>query len=491
MLKVGAIPAVLMSALFSGQGAARSDVRTMGQIEFTPCELKSPRSPGFIEAECATYAVPENPAELTGRKIELNLTLIPAKSREPKPDPVVFLAGGPGQGASDAYLSAAAAFAPLRKDRHVLLVDQRGTGKSNPLPCPFPDWKSAEPVTVAVMRRMALACRTELEQRADLRFYTTSDYIRDLETVRTAMGVVQFNLAGGSYGTRVALEYLRRHPNAIRSVFIDSVAPPELALAQDHARNLEDALTLMSSRCRADAACGKRYGDPRRTLLELDRQLRRNPVPVRYRHPNTHEWSEAQFTRDTLGVIARLFAYSPEGLSMLPLLVDQAAKGHPEAMLAQAEIVMQWVEGSLAHGMELSVICAEDEPWLKPNPGDAGTLMGGELGDYIKAQCSVWPRGQVPPDFKMPVVSSSPVLLLSGEFDPVTPPRYAEQVAKTLSNSRNLVARGQGHTPMSEGCMPKLLAEFVNKLNPKELDASCLDALGDSPFFLNFAGSSP
>lgn len=487
MLKTVAIPIAFAAALFSGQTAARSDVRTMGQIEFTPCELKSPRSPGFIEAECAMHVVPENPAAPDGRKIALNLTLVPAKSREVKPDPVVFLAGGPGQGAGDAYLSAAAAFAPLRKTRHVLLVDQRGTGKSNRLPCPFPDWKSAEPVTVPMMRRMADECRTELEKRADLRFYTTSDYIRDLESVRAAIGAPQFNLAGGSYGTRVALEYLRRHPDAIRSVFIDSVVPPELALAQEHARNLEDALGKMSARCLADEACRKRFGDPLASL----RTLRYSATPVRYRHPHTHEWTQAPFTRDTLGMVARLFAYAPESLSLLPLLLDEAANGRPEVILAQAEMVMQWVGDSLAHGMELSVICVEDEPWLKANPADRGTVIGAEFIEYVKTQCAVWPRGTAPADFKLPVVSDKPVLLLSGELDPVTPPRYAEQVAKTLSNSRNLLAKGQGHTPMAEGCMPKLLAEFVDKLNPKELDASCLDVLSDAPFFLNFAGPAP
>lgn len=487
MSRTIAVPVAIAAALWAGPAAAR----TLGQIEFTPCDLKSARLPGFIEAECARFAVPENPAAAGSRKISLNLTLIAARSREPRPDLVVFLAGGPGQGAGEAYAGTAAAFAPLRKGRHLLLVDQRGTGQSNALPCPFPDWKSPKPVTVEVMRRMAADCKNELEKRADLRYYTTSDYIRDLESVRLALGAPQFNLAGGSYGTRVALEYLRRHPDAIRSVFLDSVAPPQLALGQDHARNLENALEKMSARCRSDAACLQRFGDPLRTLRELDRQLQRPSRPVRYRHPNTHQWTEAPFTRDTLGAVARLFAYAPEWLSMLPLLVDEAARGRPEAVLAQAEMVQQWVGDSLAHGMELSVLCAEDEPWYRPDPADAGTLMGAEFGKYIRAQCSVWPRGAAPADFKSPVVSDKAVLLLSGEFDPVTPPRYAAQVAATLANSRNLVARGQGHTPMAKGCMPRLLHEFVEKLKPKELDASCLDALGESPFFLDFAGTAP
>jgi pimeloyl-ACP methyl ester carboxylesterase len=145
----------------------------------------------------------------------------------------------------------------------------------------------------------------------------------------------------------------------------------------------------------------------------------------------------------------------------------------------------------LAHGMELSVLCAEDAEFMQARPQDRDTLMGSALPELVAAQCAVWPRGQRPEDFKRPVVSDKPVLLLSGQYDPVTPPRYADQVAHTLSNSRHLVARGQGHTPMNVGCLPRLVKEFVEKLEPKALDAACLDALGDTPFFLDFQGPPP
>ena len=478
---------VAVGALFTGAAQAR----LLGQLEFKPCELKAPRGGVLIEAECAQLTVLENSQAPQGRRLDLRIVLIPAKTSKPKSDPVVLLAGGPGQAASEAYPTAAAAFAPLRRERHVLLLDQRGTGKNNPLFCPFPDWKSPASSSPELARTMARDCRRDLEKKADLRFYTTSDYIRDLESVRAALGGPQFNLVGGSYGTRVALEYLRRNPDALRSVFIDSVAPPELVFPQDHARNLEEALERMSARCYKDAACGKRYGDLLQTLRGFSERLRRKPEPVRYRHPLTNEWSRVDLTRDTLMLVMRMFSYAPESLSLLPLLIDRAASGEPEALMAQAELMMDWVSDALAHGMELSVICAEDEPWLKLNPADASTLMGGEIVEFTKIQCAEWPRGEVPEDFKQPVMSDKPVLLLSGEFDPVTPPRYAAQVAKTLSNSRTLLAKGQGHTPMGVGCMPRLLREFVDTLKPKELEAQCLEVLGDTPFFLGYEGPAP
>jgi pimeloyl-ACP methyl ester carboxylesterase len=463
--------------------------RTIGSVEFTPCRLADPRG-GVLDAECARHTVPENRDAPETRRLELKLVLVPARARIARPDPVVFLAGGPGQGAVDAFRAAAPAFAHLLRDRHVLLVDQRGTGRNHRLSCPLPDWKSTALLTEALARRMARECRQELEARADLRFYTTGDYIRDLEAIRAALGAPVFNLVGGSYGTRVALEYLRRHPDGIRSVFIDSVVPPELAMPQEHARNLENALETMAARCREDAACQERFGDLIGGLRRLHGQLRQ-PVTVHYRHPRTNEPLSAPLSRDVLALVVRLFLYGPEAMSVLPLLLDEAASGRPESLLAQAEMIMDWVGDTLSHGMELSVLCAEDAPWLKPDPDDADTLMGEAIVQFTHAECTQWPRGRVPEDFKQPVVSGKPVLLLAGEFDPVTPPRYADQVAAHLSNSRVLVARGQGHTPMGRGCMPRLLQRFIDTLAPEELDAACLEALGESPFFLDFAGPSP
>jgi len=480
------LAAILLLAL-----PAAAPARTLGSVEFTACELRTPRVPGALQAECARFEVPEDRAAPDGRRIALRLALVPARSAKTQPDPVVFLAGGPGQSAIEAFPVVHAAFKPLLAHRHVLLIEQRGTGESSPLKCPLPDWKDPGEQSPAVAREQALACRKKFENKADPRHYTTSDYVRDLEAVRAALGITQFNLAGGSYGTRVALEYLRRQPQAVRSVFIDSVAPPDLALGQDHARNLEDALRSVAARCAADAACRERHGDVAATLRRLRDELRRAPRSVTFRHPRTHEPVTAPFGEAALLGVARLFSYAPQSAALLPLLLAEAARGRPEPLLAQAELLFGSLGDELAHGMELSVICAEDADLLKPLAADADTLMGNALPELVAAQCAVWPRGARPDDFKQPVVSDKPVLLLSGQYDPVTPPRYGDHVARTLSNSRHLVAKGQGHTPVGTGCMPRLLKQFVDTLDPKGLDASCLDALGDTPFFLDYQGPAP
>ena len=470
--------------------AGLASARELGSVTFAPCELDGAGS-GRIEAECARFEVPEDPAHPAARTLSLRLALVPARASRGAPDPIVLLAGGPGQSAIEAYAVAQAALRPALRKRDLLLVEQRGTGESNPLKCALPDWKDAAAGSLAAVRAQALTCLARYGARADTRFYTTSDYLRDLEQVRTALGIAQFNLIGGSYGTRVALEYLRRHPAAVRSVFIDSVVPPELALGQDHARNLDEALAATARRCSADAACHERHGDLLGTLRLLQQRVRAPSPPVTIRHPQTHALLKVPFNEAALSGVVRLFSYAPQATALLPLLLDEAARNRPEPLLAQAELLYSTVPEKLAHGLELSVICAEDADLLQVRPEDRDTLMGGDFVDFVRAQCAVWPHGTRPADFKQPVVSGAPVLLLSGERDPVTPPRYAEQVARTLSNSRHLVARGQGHTPMGEGCMPRLLAKFIDTLEPKALDASCLDALGDVPFFLDYQGPAP
>ena len=481
--------ALLVALVLALPGAAAA--RQVGAVDFTPCELKAPRVPGGIKAECARFEVPEDPATPQGRKIALRLALVPSRADLPAPDPVVFLAGGPGQSAIGGYPLVHGAFRPLLARRHVLLVEQRGTGESSPLRCALPDWKNPEEFDLPAVREQARACLAAHEGKADPRHYTTGNYLRDLEAVREALGVAQFNVAGGSYGTRVALDYLRRYPGAVRSVFLDSVVPPELALGQDHARNLDQALAAISRRCSADAACRERFGDVAARLHEFKRKLGQSTRTVVFRHPQTNALVSAPFGAPALAAVARIFAYAPRYAALLPLLVSEAAAGRPEPLMAQAELLMSSLGGELAHGMELSVICAEDADLLKPYPEDGDTLMGTDFAAFLQAQCEVWPRGARPADFHQPVVSGTPVLLLSGEYDPVTPPRYAEQVARTLSNSRALVAKGQGHTPVGAGCMPRLLREFIDKLQPRALDASCLDVLGDTPFFLDYQGPSP
>lgn len=467
--------------------------RALGNLEFEPCTLSATGMPVNVAAQCATLEVPEDRARPGGRRIRLAIAFVPSDAKKPRPDPVFMLAGGPGQSARESYPSVATAFRGVLRDRHVVLVDQRGTGGSNPLACRNAEGDNAVGEGVAgdveAAQRFARQCLAELD--ADPRFYTTSDAVLDLEAVRVAIGADEINLVGISYGTRVAQEYLRRYPARVRTLVLDGVVPPQLALGSEHARNLDAALALQFARCDADAQCARQFGSPRATLDGLLADLRAKPRPVTYRDPLTWELRSETLTAQTVAGVARLYAYVPGLAAMLPVSLAEAAAGRPEVLMAQARMIESLVGEQIMHGLQLSVGCSEDADLLRVDPADEKTLMGTTFVETVMAQCSVWPRGTRPADFHDPVHSDRPVLLLSGEFDPVTPPAYGEQVLATLPNGRHLVARGRGHNVMTSGCMPRLMARFVDSSDAKGLDARCLDQLAYTPPFTGAHGWEP
>ncbi len=463
---------------------------TLGSLEFTDCELGQPGTGATSSAECAVLEVPEDPAKPDGRKLSLKVGLVASRAAEPEADPVIFFAGGPGQSATESYAGMAGAFARLRDKRHLIFVDQRGTGGTHRLACKFPEELMESLATdPAAQTKLASDCLATFD--ADVSMYTTSVAAGDIEALRQAIGAPKLNLYGGSYGTRMAQEYARQHPDAVRSIILDGVVPPELALGSEHSINLESALKGILGRCAEQPACVEAFGDPYRRLYTLRDQARATPLPVAMRDPQTNQARELRLDESAVAAIARLFAYGPETAALMPLLMDEALKGRPESLVAQAALVYDSLTGMINHGMQLSVICAEDAARLGNRDQDKDLILGNAIIGVTLNQCAVWPKGPVSKDFNAPLKTDLPVLLLSGEFDPVTPPRYGEQVLASLPNARHLVGKGQGHILLARGCTPRLAAEFVDKLDPKGLDASCLDSLGATPFFINYNGAEP
>lgn len=480
-------------ALIGLLAAGTPQARTLGTLEFQPCTLAPALMPVSVDAQCTTLKVPEDRANPQGRQVELAIAWVPAESKTPQPDPVFMLAGGPGQAARESYPMMAGAFREVLRRRHVILVDQRGTGASNPLRCEDADGASAvtetEDYSAAAVADFARRCLDKLD--ADPRFYTTGEAVQDLDAVRAALGAERIDLVGISYGTRVAQEYLRRYPQRTRAVVLDSVVPPTLVLGSEHARNLEAALDLQFARCAQDATCAKQLGSPRQNLDSLFAQLREAPPQVRFRDPLDNSVVEETLSAGAVAAVVRLYAYTPTIAAMLPLSLHEAANGRPEMLAAQARMLVSMLGESIMHGMQLSVICTEDAPGLQANPADAGTVIGNAMIEVLKAQCAVWPAGTLAPDFHAPLASDAPVLLLSGEFDPVTPPRYGETALAQFANGRHLVLRGQGHNVLGTGCMPRLLGRFIDSADAKALDAKCLEQLDYTPPFAGYYGWEP
>ncbi len=485
---------LLMAAAAIAAAPGTAAARTLGSLPFTACTLTNAASADSVEAQCATLSVPENRDAPNGRHIDLAIAWVPARE-DALPNPVFMLAGGPGQSARESYPGIARAFADVGKRHHIILVDQRGTGDSNRLICTNAAGESAVmeegDESPEAARAFAAGCRDQLAAKADLRFYSTTDAIQDLDAVREAIAATQIDLVGISYGARVAQQYATRYPKHTRSVVLDSPAPNELMLGNDHARNLEASLDLQFARCTALPACAERFGNPRQQLRDLLAQIRNEPPLVSYRDPVTGAWREDRFDEASLVTLVRLFAYAPMAAAMLPLTLHDAANGHPESLVALANLVGSQMSEQIMHGMQLSVMCTEDVDGLVVNPEDSDALLGTALVGLLKEQCAVWPRGTLPTDFHAPFRSELPVLVLVGEFDPVTPPRYGEQIVSGLTHGRLLALRGQGHNVIPVGCMPKLMARFIDTADAAGLDASCLDNLPYAPPFAGYYGWEP
>jgi len=473
--------------------------RNLGSLTFEPCSLNASGVPGAVEAQCTRIQVAENRADPQGRQISLALAWVPA-SGDAEPDPIFMIAGGPGQSAKQAYPLVHGAFRDLRRTRHVLLLDARGTGDSQPLVCRNAEGEaaitdgdeSASEINLEAARAFAQRCADALGKDHDLRHYGTSEHIDDIEQVREAIGAERINLIGISYGTRVAQQYAQRYPAATRAVVLDSVVPNTLVLGNEHARNLEAALQAQFARCRAITACSENMGDPLQQLRKVREDLRSGTLaPVSFRDATSGAWREETPSFGHLAILLRLYAYSPEAAATLPFLLSEAANGRYAALLAQASSLSKSLTEQIYHGMQLSVMCTEDADEFVAREEDRDSVLDTAFITFAKAQCSAWPRGVRDPAFRQPLSGELPVLLLSGEYDPVTPPRYADEVAKTLPNSRHLVLPGQGHSVVGIGCMPKLFAQFIETADAGKLDASCLDRLQPLPPFAGAYGWEP
>jgi len=468
----------------------------LGSLTLTPCELGQPNSGLSTAAWCAPFEVPENREDPGSRKIKLKLAVIRSSAQVASKDMLVMLAGGPGQAATESWPGVSTALQPLTAHRHVVLLDQRGTGGSNPLTCKDEGEGTeggSEDIDASADRQKQETerCLKQLEDKADPRYYTTTIAAQDLEDVRKALGSPTFDLVGVSYGTRMAQQYAMRYPKAVRSLVLDGVVPNELVLGEDFARNLDDALKAQFAQCTANEACRKRFGDPYQTLYQLRDALRANPHKVSFRDPQNYQSVQRTLSEYSLASVVRMFAYSPLTSALLPLSIDAAAHGDVGPLLGQAKLLSGDLSDTMNGGMQLSVICSEDADLLSSREEDAHTILGTRMVDTLRNTCAVWPKGTRPADFHQPLKTDTPTLLFSGQFDPVTPPRYGDDVAKNLPNSRHFVLTGQGHNVINTGCAPDLVKHFIEDLKPAALDAGCLKRVQVTPTFIDFNGATP
>ncbi len=473
--------------------AASENTPMTESLPLEPCTLTGSYGVGRVEAHCGTLTVAENPDDRNGPTLELFVAVIRSLSANPKPDAFTLINGGPGGSSVQLYVDMSRVFSGFLTERDILLIDQRGTGRSNPLECADLDEANQE-TDLDVLRTATQACLKSLQ--GDPRFYSTSVAVQDLELVRLAMGYEQLNIYGVSYGTRVAMHYLRRFPNSVRTLIIDGVVPPSLALGANVAINSQQTLDGIFARCEQEPACAESFPELQAHFDTLSRELKANPIELNVPHPVTGKVTPLTLGYGHLAVTIRLLAYSPETTALIPLIIEEAAtRGNYIPIATHALKVISQISTAISFGMHNSVICTEDTPFF--DYGEAvlaeleKTYLGSEQVDVLTVMCELWPQGLIDGDMKEPLQADHPILILSGENVPITPPRYGVLVLGNFRDAHHVIAPGQGHGVISRGCLPRLVTEFVESADLEALDWSCVQRLRPTPFFINLMGPAP
>lgn len=469
---------VLMSAACqSGPG------RALERLE--PCRLED----GPPDTYCGHLTVFEDRQAKRGRAIRLKIVVAPALRRDAQPDPLFVFEGGPGGGAATLAFSRVPMFRRFQRDRDIVLVDQRGTGGSNPLDCSPEVPRDVDDLSTLdddpTMRYRA--CLERLD--ADPRLYTTELAMDDIDDVRVHLGYDRINVWGGSYGTRAALVYLKRHDGSVRSVVLDGVAPTDMRLPLYAARDSQRALDRLIDDCSRDPVCAREFPSLKQSVATLWERLAARPK-VTVTHPRTGMPAEVTMTPRLAGSVVFTSLYSPEVSALLPRLLTDASEGRFQGLLALA-FTRDSPKGAMSDGLYLSVVCAEDRPRITAEDiarESQGRFMGAMMFETQMRPCEFWPRGAVADEYYAPVTSTRPVLILSGENDPVTPPSWGEGVARHLPNARHIVVPGAGHITLTRGCVPELVSAFLATADVTTLDPRCVETLRRPPFFATYSG---
>ena len=441
----------------------------------------------ITEALCGTMSVPENREQPDGRQIELNVMLLPATTAVVKPDPVFFLAGGPGQSAVDAGVFVFSRLHKVRRERDVVLVDQRGTGGSSSLACDFgaPE-ESLQKTTKEERRRAVEKMRRCLDEYdASPEFYTTPIAMDDLNYVRQELGYRQINLLGASYGTRAGLVYMRRHADTVRSAVLDGLVPLTMSIPANVAVDANSAFEKLLADCHSQQACKTAFPDLAAHFDALMLRLEADPVETQVTHSRTGESLDAVLDASGISGILRNVLYDRVLSTLVPLAIEEAYKGNYQPLVSMGMVFIP-EEPVINIGMMASVLCAED--MRHANTSNPSGHFQNQIYDLLQPVCKFWPQGEIPQNYFEPVTSDAPTLLLSGALDPITPPQYAWEASKTLSNAEHIVVSGVGHGVTMQGCVPELIADFFNEPKPAGVNASCTANLSRKEFFTSYAG---
>jgi pimeloyl-ACP methyl ester carboxylesterase len=480
MLRAAALFSLLLALSVSADAARNSSPAarlSLAECSLTREDENGPVAGETVAARCGTFVVPENRTTGRGRMLPLKVVVIPSRApRAATGAPIFFFSGGPGQAATEANWFTGS----WQTEAHdVVLVDLRGTGEGHKLDCPGggsdEDPQSYLRPYLSQGTGFA-ACRDELTKRADLTQYTTTLAMRDVDELREALGYRRIAIEGGSYGTRAAMEYIRLFPRRVHSAVLYSLVPVENRAPLFHARAAKRAYDLMVAQCHSEARCRAAYPDLGSDAATIMKRLEARPARVTVANPATGRPIEVTLTASGFADALRVMLYGIQSERRVPLLLSRALGGDYRPFAAAGLESNRNFSGSIRTGLLLSFTCAEDTWRIRPEEIEresAGSFLGTLRVRAQMAACSVWPKGKVPAGYYRPTVSKVPVLLVSGNLDPVTPPEWGEIALRRFPNGVHVVAPAGTHTPSSP-CIEGLAKALFATGSVKGLDTGCV-----------------
>ena len=455
-----------------------------GRLSKAPCPSTLPP-----RAQCLSLSVPEDHDRPDGKSIAIAVAVLPATRPGTSAAPLLVLLGGPGAAASPGYAQYARAHAAANVDRDVIFADQRGTGRSAPLVCSHGSDEDLQTYMDAFIPLDAgKRCVSSLAPSTDVTKYRTVDFVADLEDLRAALGIEQWNLHGSSYGTRVALQYMARHPSRIRAAVLAGVVPPELVMPISFPADADRAVAMLVADCRKDPACSSAFPDLAEEIEAVARRLEHAPAVARIRHPVTGAPTPVHFSRGAFGESVRAALYTPNGARLLPLSISEAYRGDFTALASahlqrQRNVALQgWA------GLYLAATCPEDiarADSAETIERSRNTLLGPYRALIHFAACDGWPTPVASDIWPGEKRISPPVLMIVGDQDPATPPRWARIALERMDNGRLIVVPfgGHGFAGLSGvECIAQLEVAFYDLPQPRALDARCVGAIRRPPF---------
>jgi len=473
--------AAVLWASFASPDHATSGSTAAG-VKLTPCHIDGVKE----QLRCGVYNVFENRRTRTGRKLPLKIVVIPARQPHPDQGPIFYMAGGPGETATE--LAGFVIDGGDADEHDIVLVDERGTGDGHRLDCKSPgsDDNLEGYLNGPFDPAAARACRDELAKKYDLSQYTTPNFADDIDEVRAAMGFDKININAGSFGTYAAQIYMRRHGEHVRSAYLTSLVPLSNRVPLFHAQGAQWGLDQLFKECDEDVACHAAYPRFREDFAAVLNLVRKEPVATWVKHPVSGARTEIKLTERGFADAVRVMMYRSQRAREVPFLVEQALAGDFSPFAEAAVRASRDIYTGARMGLHYCITCNEFVRRIRSEdvePVTRGSFLGTWRVRDQMAACENWPKTDLPADYFEPFRLEVPAVLVSGDTDPASPPKWGEEVKSFMPNAIHLIVPGGAHTP-ENACTRSIRSQLFRTGTTQGLDTGCMTKVQPAPFKL-------